>query len=342
MTVTSAIPRTMRASVLVAPGELRIEERPVPAPGPRDVLVRVRSVGVCGSDVHYYEHGRIGDFVVTAPLVLGHEVSGEIVATGTEVSADRIGERVALEPGVSCRRCEQCRAGRYNLCPDMRFFATPPVDGALSEYVVLPGDFAYAVPPQVSDDAAALLEPLSVAVWAHRKAGTTAGSSVLIAGAGPVGLMMLRTALLLGAARVVVTDVSAVRLERADAYGATASVLPGGPDPVGPEFDSFIDCSGAAPAVDAGIRALRPAGTAVLVGMGADRVAIPFSVVQARELTVTATFRYANTWPTAIELAASGRLDLDSMVTSRHTLDDVPGALRASKEPKSVKAVITP
>jgi L-iditol 2-dehydrogenase len=153
------LPATMRMSVLYGPRDLRLEERSIPAPGPHDVVVRVRSIGVCGSDVHYFEHGRIGDFVVRAPLVLGHEVSGQIVAVGSAVPADRIGERVAIEPGIPDGTCYQCRHGRYNLCPDIAFFATPPTDGALAEYVRVPASFAYPVPDNVSDDAAALLGP---------------------------------------------------------------------------------------------------------------------------------------------------------------------------------------
>src|SRR5882724_9778865 len=139
MTTTSAseLPDTMRVSVLSRPGELELQQWPVPRPGPGEVVVAVRSVGVCGSDVHYYQHGRIGDFVVRSPLVLGHEASGRIVTAGENVDPARVGRRVAIEPGTPCGRCASCKAGRYNLCPDMRFFATPPVHGALAEYVVV-------------------------------------------------------------------------------------------------------------------------------------------------------------------------------------------------------------
>lgn len=176
------IPHTMRISVLTQPGHLQLQERPVPRPGPQEVLVAVRSVGICGSDAHYFQHGRIADFVVRGPLVLGHEASGRIVAVGDGVDSGRLGARVAIEPGTACMTCIQCKAGRYNLCPAMSFFATPPVDGALAEYVVVRADLAFELPDQVSDDAGALLEPLSVAIWATGKAAITAGSSALIAG----------------------------------------------------------------------------------------------------------------------------------------------------------------
>ena len=161
----------MRAAVLVPAasgqtGRIELEERAAPEPGPGEVLVDVRAVGVCGSDVHYYEHGRIGDFVVEEPMVLGHESAGVISAVGPGVIGLAVGQRVSVEPGVPDRSCPQCLAGRYNLCPQMRFFATPPIDGAFAEQVVVHQAFAHPVPDSMSDDDAALLEPLSVGVWA--------------------------------------------------------------------------------------------------------------------------------------------------------------------------------
>src|SRR2546428_10131197 len=181
-------PGGMTAAVLYAPHDLRIEQRPVPSPSRGEVLVRILSVGVCGSDVHYYEHGRIGDFVVESPLVLGHEPSGVVVAAGPGADRHEPGQRVSIEPGIPDFTCEYCRAGRYNLCPRMRFFGTPPIDGALCEYVGVHDELAYPVPDSLSDDAAALVEPLSVGVWACRKARVGPGSRVLVVVAGPIGL----------------------------------------------------------------------------------------------------------------------------------------------------------
>ena len=341
----TTVPRTMRASVLLAPGKLAVEERPVPVPGPREVLVRVGSVGVCGSDIHYFEHGRIGDFVVREPLVLGHEAGGRIVAVGEGVDEARVGERVALEPGVPCRRCAHCRVGRYNLCPDVRFFATPPVDGAFCEYVVMPDDFAYAVPDSVSDDAAGLIEPLSVGVWANRTARVRPGGSLLVAGAGPIGLLVQQVARAQGLSDVVVSDLDPQRRALAQRMGATAVLDPSAEvDPLESAtvegFDAFVDCTGAPAAVLAGLPAVRPAGVVVLVGMGADELTIPVPLIQNREITLTGTFRYANTWPEAIALAESGAVDLDGLVTGHVDLDHVEEALTPS--PGTVKAVVRP
>lgn len=342
MTETTT-PERMRVSVLRGAKDLAVEERPVPRPGRGEVLVRIGSVGVCGSDVHYYKHGRIADFVVRDPLVLGHEAGGRIVAVGEGVSADRVGQRVSLEPGVPCRHCEQCLGGRYNLCPDVRFFATPPIDGAFCEYVAIAADFAHRVPDTLSDDAAGLIEPLSVAVWANRKAHVGAGSSVLVAGAGPIGLLVAQVASALAAARIVVSDVDPSRRELASRYGATEVIDPaGGNGTAGVEVDAFIDCSGVPVAIQSGVRSVKPGGTAVLVGMGAEDITLPVSYLQTREIELTGTFRYANTWPTAIALAASGRVDLDGLVTAHVDLDHVEDALAPDPETQHVKIVVRP
>ncbi|MPQ97104.1 alcohol dehydrogenase catalytic domain-containing protein [Modestobacter sp. I12A-02628] len=335
----------MRAAVLRAAGDVVVEERPTPSPGPGQVLVRVRSVGVCGSDTHYYEHGRIGRFIVESPLVLGHEAAGEVVELGEGVTGLVPGQRVSVEPGVPDLTCEQCLAGRYNLCPQMRFYATPPIDGAFAEYVLTHAAFAHPVPDGISDDAAALLEPLSVAVWACRKGRVSAGSRVLVTGAGPIGLLAVQTAIAFGATEVAVSDVNPARLALAGDMGATelvdarsASVLdlPRAPG-------VLLECSGYPPAISEGIRALAPAGRAVLVGMGGDEVPLPLSVVQERELEVTGTFRYAGTWPTAIALVAAGRVDLDRLVTGSYPLERAADALTAGRRDQhSVKVVVRP
>jgi L-iditol 2-dehydrogenase len=330
-----------RAAVLYAPGDLRVEERAMPEPGPREVLVQIAAVGVCGSDVHYYEHGRIGSHVVRAPMVLGHESSGRVVGLGEGVTQHEVGDRVTLEPGVPCGRCRECRAGRYNLCRDVRFFATPPIDGAFANYVTIHEDFAFALPDEVSDEAGALMEPLSVGIWACRKAGVGPGDRVLITGAGPIGLLAQQCALAFGATEVIVTDVSEERLELARRTGATRTLKAGEPLE---EVDALIECSGHPAALAAGIAAVRPAGTAVLVGMGPEEDAtVPLSLIQNREIWLTGTFRYANTYPTAIALVAQGRVDPEAIVTGHYGLDDAEAALLAGRrDPANVKAVVVP
>jgi L-iditol 2-dehydrogenase len=335
------------AAVLYGTGDLRVGPHPMPAVGPRDVLVEIRSVGVCGSDVHYYEHGRIGDFVVREPLVLGHESAGVVVDRGAEAHRHPVGQRVALEPGVPCGRCRECRLGRYNLCPDVRFFATPPVDGAFARYVAIHQDFAHPLPDSLSDDAGALIEPLSVGVWANRKAGTTVGSRVLVTGAGPIGVLAAQVAHAAGAAHVAIVDVNADRLALADRLGVDETIDGRAGDLAADlataEPDILIECTGVAPVMSAGIHALRPAGTAVLVGMGAQSdLPLPVARIQAGEITVTGTFRYANTYPAAIGLAADGRVRLDEIVGARLPLAQAEAALRMGHtDPSVLKTIVT-
>lgn len=332
-----------RAAVLIEPGVIELQERDTPQPAAGDALVEVLAVGVCGSDLHYFTEGRIGDFVVTAPLVLGHEASGRVLAVGADVRTLRPGDRVAIEPGVSCGDCAPCRTGRYNLCPDVRFLATPPVDGAFTEVLSVPEPFLHPIPDHVSDNAGALMEPLSVALWAHDKARTGPGDHVLVTGAGPVGLLAATVAQVRGAASVVVVDVVPERLDRAREHGFEAT-MPGRLPAASWQPTALIECSGAAAAVYDGLDALAPAGRAVLVGMPVGReLRIPAAAVQGRELTITGTFRYAHTYPAAIGLVASGRIDLDRFVTTEFGLGDVRRALEAPREdPSILKAVVHP
>lgn len=326
------------SAVLRGIRDVAIEDRPIPTPAPHEVLVAVKATGICGSDVHYYEHGRIGDFVLEAPMVIGHESAGVITAVGADIDPGQVGQVVALEPGVPCRHCGQCLAGRYNLCPDVVFFATPPVDGSIAGFVAIDADFAHPAPEGVSFEQAAMAEPVSVGVWAAHKAAITAGDRVLVTGAGPIGLFAAQVARALGAAEVAVTDLSEFRLGVARELGFTA--VPAGMElPRG--YTVLLECSGAQPAVESGLRTLAPAGRAVLVGMGADQVSISVPLIQARELSITGVFRYANTYPTALALIASAAVDTGPLITHRFALQDTEAALTlARREPESLKAVV--
>jgi L-iditol 2-dehydrogenase len=338
----NAIPATMRASVLLEKQQIELQERPVPRPGPGEVLIQVRSVGVCGSDVHYYKEGRIGDYIVEQPLILGHEVSGVIVDVGAGVPEDRVGERVAVEPQRPCRRCRFCKTGRQNLCERMEFYATPPIDGTFCDYVVAPADFAHPVPDAMSDHAAALLEPFSVGIWACTKARVGLGSKVFITGAGPIGALASLAARSFGAAEVIVTDLVESRRNRILEFGATAAF-----DPRDPDFDAaalaadaFIECSGATPAVLSGIDALAPSGVAVLVGLGAEEMALPVQRIMMKEISLTGVFRYVDTWPKAIAAALQPATNLDDLVTAEFDLEDSEAALNSDADPASMKSIV--
>jgi L-iditol 2-dehydrogenase len=226
----------------------------------------------------------------------------------------------------------------------MEFYATPPIDGAFAQYAAIQSDYAFAIPDSMSLDAAALCEPLSVGIWANQKARTGPGTRVLIAGAGPIGIMVAQVARAFGASAIIVSDPVAERRAVAMRFGATHVI-----DPMVATaevdrrvVDVFIDASGAGPAIRDGILSVGPAGRVVLVGMGADNVELPVSRIQNLEITLTGVFRYANTWPLAIELASSGRVDLDSMVTGRFGLSEVEAALNAATDAATIKAIVTP
>jgi L-iditol 2-dehydrogenase len=334
------LPSSQRVAVLHSPGDLRLEERPVPRPGRREVLVKIRSVGVCGSDVHYFRHGRIGHFVVERPLVLGHEASGVVVALGDGATMHTVGERVCLEPGIPCGACGECRAGRYNLCAEVRFLATPPVDGAFTEYLCMHEDFVFTVPEHLSDDEAAQIEPLSVGVWACRKGDVRPGKRVLVTGAGPIGMLAMQVARASGA-EVTISDIDPHRLAVAERLGADQVLDARSERPKAASADVLLECSGAGEAVRTGLEALKAAGRAVLVGMGADETLISVTALQTRELTLTGTFRYANTYPAAISLAASGKVLFEGITGPHFRLEDAGDALsRSPRAGEGLKAMV--
>ena len=332
----------MKASFLNKNKNIYVEEIDIPTLDADQVLIRVESVGICGSDVHYYKHGAIGPYVVEKPLILGHELSGVITAVGKDIANTRIGARVAVEPQRACKVCKQCKAGRYNLCPEIEFYATPPINGAFCEFVKIQSSFAYDIPDNISFDAAALIEPMSVCIWAAQKAGIESGSTVLIAGAGPIGVIMAQVAKAFGAKDVVVTDVIDKRLDFVKGYGATRTINSTTESAGNEKFDVFIDACGVPSAVYAGIKSTGPAGRVLLVGLGSDDMNLPVSYIQNNEIIVTGVFRYANTWPIAIDLVASGKVNLDAIVTHHFGLTDVEDGLRATANPDAMKVMIHP
>jgi L-iditol 2-dehydrogenase len=284
----------------------------------------------------------IGPYVVEEPIILGHELSGVITAVGSDVAQDRIGARVAVEPQRACKVCKQCQAGRYNLCPDIEFYATPPVNGAFCEYVKIQSTFAYEIPDNISFDAAALVEPMSVCIWAAQKAQIKNDTTVLIAGAGPIGVIMAQVARAFGASEVVVTDVVDSRLDFVKKYGATKTINTSKELLGSSKFDVFVDACGIPSAVHAGILSTGPAGRALLVGLGSDEMLLPISHIQNNEILVTGVFRYTNTWPIGIEFLASGKVNLDAIVTHHFGLDEVEQGLKTTALPEAMKVLIHP
>ncbi|MDT5242124.1 MAG: L-iditol 2-dehydrogenase [Mycobacterium sp.] len=329
-----------RAAVMTELEHIEIRELPEPEPGPRQAVVRIHAVGVCGSDTAYFKIGRIGDYVVDGPIVLGHEVSGEVAKVGSEVTNVSVGDRVAIEPGTPCRDCKECKAGRYHLCPDLVFLATPPYDGALMELMAIDARNLYPIPQEMSYEEGALLEPLSVGIWGCKRANLTAGDDVLVTGAGPVGLLAAAAARAFGAGSVTVSDFSEFRIGLARRMGFATETPEAATDRT---FDVLLECSGAPGALAAGMARLAPAGRAAMIGMPKQDVPLPLAELNVNEVSLSLVNRYNHTWPLAIELVSSGRIDVSELITHHFPLADSADALTlASRVKDSIKAVIHP
>ena len=314
--------------------KLEVGEAPMPRIGADDVLIKVRSVGICGSDLHYYREGAIGDFKVEFPFILGHEAAGIVEEVGENVTSLKKGDRVCMEPGVPCMKCEECLSGHYNLCKDVRFWATPPYDGVLSEYVAHPAAFTFKIPDNMSFTEGALVEPLAIGLHACNMGGVKLGQTVAILGAGCIGLVTLLAAKAYGATQIIVGDVLEKRLNKARELGAVA-VNTAEEDFAakvmeltdGRGADVCIDCAGFSATVDSCLSSAKPAGTVIIVGLGQDRVdGFNTGIMSTKELTVKSIFRYRNLFPTAINAIAGGRIDVGTIVSHRFSFDDTINA----------------
>lgn len=339
-----------KACVLVAPKTLEIQEVPMPQLFPGYVLVKINVVGICGSDIHYYANGRIGDFVVKYPFILGHECSGSIIQVGEGVTSLKVGDRVALEPGIPCNKCEMCKTGHYNLCSEVMFFATPPVDGCLMNYVAFPEEFAFKLPENVTDIEGALVEPLAIGLNASITGGVKLGDTVVIFGAGCIGLVSLLAAKAYGATKVIVVDILPKRLHMAEKLGAIAlnskecnivseiNLLT-----EGKWANVVIDCAGFSTTIKSSIKVVRPTGSVVIVGMGEDIInGIPLGPISTKEVKITSIFRYKNLYPVAIQAIAEKRIDIEKIVSNRFHFEDTPIAYQTTYENASdtVKSII--
>lgn len=342
---------TMKVAVMNGIGKMGFEERQIPKPKDNEVLVKLEYVGICGSDLHYYESGRIGDYIVEPPFVLGHEPGGIVVETGSAVKHLKIGDRVALEPGKTCGHCEFCKTGRYNLCSDVIFFATPPVDGVFSEYTAHEADLCFKLPDNVSTLEGALIEPLAVGFHAAIQGGAAAGQSAVVMGAGCIGLVSMMALKTMGVMNVYVVDIMEKRLEKALELGATGVINASADDAVkkvleltgGRGCDLVIEAAGAEITTRQAIHMAKKGAVIVLVGYGkTGEMTLPMSLVLDKELTLKTVFRYRHIYPLAIEAVAAGKVNLKGIVTNEFPLDEIQKAMDYSVNNKSeiVKAVI--
>ncbi|MCM3783544.1 NAD(P)-dependent alcohol dehydrogenase [Neobacillus mesonae] len=345
--------KVMKAAVMDKPGHIEIKELPIPEVKPDEVLVKIMAVGVCGSDVHYYEHGRIGRFVVEKPIILGHECAGVVVETGENVGRVKPGDRVAIEPGVTCGRCRYCKEGRYNLCPDVQFLATPPVDGAFVQYIAIREDFVFPIPDELSYEEAALVEPFSVGIHAAYRCDLKPGSTVAIMGMGPVGLMAVAAAKSFGASQIIVTDLEDIRLEAALKLGATHAINVARVDANekikeltnGAGVDAAWETAGSPRALNSALASLRRGGKLVIVGLPAqDEIPLNVPFIADNEIDIYGVFRYANTYPDGIRFLASGSIPASTLITDRYNLEETQEAMERAIHNKSgsLKIIVYP
>lgn len=314
----------MQALVLEKKGELSLRDFEVDtALGPQDVRIKTHTVGICGSDVHYYTHGKIGHFVVHEPMILGHEASGTVIETGSEVTHLKAGDRVCMEPGIPDFTSRASKLGIYNVDPAVRFWATPPIHGCLTPEVIHPAAFTYKLPEAVSFAEGAMVEPFAIGMQAALRARIQPGDIAVVTGAGPIGMMVALAALAGGCAKVIVADLAQPKLDIIGAYDGIETVnirnRPAAEAVAeathGWGADVVFECSGAAPAILGVDKLARPGGAVVLVGMPVEPVPVDIVGLQAKELRVETVFRYANVYDRAIALIASGKVDLKPLIS---------------------------
>ncbi len=345
----------MEALVLEQKDKLSLRDFPIErdeeALGPHDVRIQLRKVGVCGSDVHYYTHGAIGPFVVRAPMILGHEASGEVIELGSAVTDLALGDRVCMEPGIPDPNSRAARLGLYNLDPAVRFWATPPIHGILRPTCVHPAAYTFKLPDTVNDDAGAMVEPLAVGVHAANKARIQPGDVAVVTGAGPIGMVTVLAALAAGCSRVIVSDVQEPKLEIAAKLGAVIPVNVRSEkleDVVARETDGWgadvvFEASGAEKACEGLFPLVRPNGCVVFIGLPLSHIAYDVAAASVKEARVEHVFRYAHVYPRAVAMLASGAIDVSSLITDHFAFADSVEAFDFAKAmpATSVKVQIT-
>jgi D-xylulose reductase len=341
----------MKALVLERKGELSLRDIELPSQvGPTDVKIAIHTVGVCGSDVHYYTHGAIGAFVVREPMVLGHEAAGTVIEVGSNVRTLRVGDRVCMEPGIPNMESRASKLGIYNVDPDVRFWATPPIHGVLTPEVVHPAAFTYKLPDNVSFAEGAMIEPFAVGMQAATRARITPGDVAVVIGCGPIGIMTAIAALAGGCSRVIIADLSAPKLNIAGQYAGITPVnitqtslrdaVMNATDGWG--ADVVFEASGSPKAYQGIFDLMRPGGALVLVGLPIEPVNFDVPASIFKEARIETVFRYANNFDRAVNLIASGKVDLKPLITDTFDFSESIAAFeRAAKGlPEDVKLQI--
>lgn len=326
----------MRVAVMDGKREISLRDMDIPVPKDNEVLIKVDTVGVCGSDLHYYSQGKIGDMVVETPFILGHECAGVIVDIGKNVQNLFIGDKVAVEPGVPCGKCEFCLQGKYNLCSNLVFMATPPDDGCLKDYIVYPYEWVFKISDNMSFAEGALIEPLAVGMHAVAQAKADIGKSALIFGAGCIGLVTLLTLKSKGITNIYMVDMIDSRLEKAKELGATETINVKDVDVISTineltdnkGIDMVFEMTGSPQAISQTVKIVKKGGTIVCVGLGSEtNISFDFGALIWKEVTLKTVFRYRNLYPAAIEAVSKGIIPVKEIISHIYNLEDISEAL---------------
>lgn len=326
----------MRAAKLYGTADLRVEEEPAPEAGADQALVRVTAVGICGSDLHWYEDGAIGDASLERPLVPGHEGAGEII------SGPRRGERVVIDPAMPCDACRACRDGYRNLCYDLSFSGHGATDGMMREIMPWPSRLLYPLPDSVSDAGGAMLEPLGVALWALDLGHVPFGGRVAVVGCGPIGLLLIQLLRAAGVSRLIAVEPLGHRQDAATQYGAHETVAPSA-DLADFGADVAFEFAGSDDGVRIAMESVRPGGRVVLGGIpGSDTTTFRASLARRKGLTIAMVRRMNEVYPRALDLAVRGIVSLDALISARASLSEAPEAFAAAQRRPGLKVIIEP
>jgi L-iditol 2-dehydrogenase len=331
----------MKAVKWYAPRDLRMSEMEKPVPKPHEALIRIESTGVCGSDIHYYVDGRIGDAILTEPLVLGHEYAGRVEDVGSQVDPSLVGKRVAVEPGIPCLECEFCKTGHYNVCRNMTFPGMPPNNGALCEYIAVHADFCFPVPESMPGDIAGMIEPVAVAYHTVELANLKPGETAAICGLGPIGLLTAMVARLAGVGVMFGTDLHDYRVEYGKQFGVDVAFNADKEDTVerimretdGRGVDVAFDCARSSETPGIACKVVRPAGRVVLTGIsGTDADLFPVNDCRRKELNLQWCRRFRFNYPAVISLISRGQLDVRPLITHNYSLEESQKAFEVVTE----------
>lgn len=334
-----------KVATLIKQSHSQVIERGIPTPQPDEVLVKVAAVGICGSDIHYFKEGHIGNRVVTYPHVQGHECAGTIEAVGDEVTEFKVGDRVVLEPSITCGNCSYCKSGDYNLCEKVVFLSTPPHEGMFKSYLTHPANWTYKLPDDVAFDVGTLVEPIAVALHAFKRGGISPGSKILVTGMGPIGMMLTVVGDYFNAEELWGTDLNTYRLEIGTKIGLTHPINPANDALPKDYFDYVIDTTGVEFVLNDALSSLKRGGKLISVGFArGDKLALDLTLMLQKEINLISVYRYANDYPLGLKILEKKQQQLKHVIVQNYRLEEMNEAMEFASDIHSCfgKVIINP